>query len=98
MRFITKITLAATLSLASAGFVQAACNSTTDAFGNTSVRCSDGTTGNLYTDSFGNTTGRIGDKRVNTYSDSFGNTSGSIGNDRVNTYTDSFGNTINTDV
>lgn len=75
-------------SLAHAG-----CKNYTDSFGNTSIRCPDGTTGQIYTDQFGNTAGHIGDQRVNTHRDSFGNTTGTVGDQRQYCYTDSFGNT-----
>ncbi len=71
----------------------ASCNNNTDGFGNTLVRYSDGTTGQLHTDQFENTTGRIGDQQVNTYRDSFGNTTGTVAGQRQNCFTDSFGNT-----
>lgn len=80
------------LALAS-GTVFGGCEGFTNRSGNTSIKCSDGTTGQLYTDRFGYTTGRIGSLLVRMYRDSFGNTTGHIGDLKVNIRSDRFGNT-----
>ena len=71
----------------------AGCNSYTDPYGNTVVKCDNGTRGNTYTDPYGNTIGEIGKGRTQTYTNSYGNTIGRIGKDHIRTYTDHYGNT-----
>lgn len=92
---IKKLALIASVTLFCLGnsVSYASCNSHTDSFGNTSIRCSDGSVGYLYSDQLGNTIGRIGDRRIGTYRDSVGNTTGRIGDSSINTYSDQFGST-----
>jgi hypothetical protein len=92
-RHLAKLIAVAAFCLLGTGQVWAGCYSYTDAYGNTSISCDDGTTGNLYTDPYGNTSGTIGGRNFNIYSDPYGNTSGSVGGSSVNCYTDAYGNT-----
>jgi hypothetical protein len=51
-RHLAKLIAVAAFCLLGGAQVWAGCNSYTDAYGNTSIFCDDGTTGNLYTDPY----------------------------------------------
>ena len=85
------VSVAVGIGFASPAF--ATCTSYTDIFGNNSIRCADGRTGNLDRDQFGNTTAQIGGERVNGYRDSSGRTTVRIGDQRLNASPDLLDNT-----